>query len=56
MKNPFEFGRELGANELVDREAEIAEVVETIRRGLLPHAGWPESFPDGSPTNPHAGG
>jgi len=33
MKNPFEFGRELGANELVDREAEIAEVVETIRRG-----------------------
>jgi len=30
MKNPFEFGRELGVNEIVDRDAEIAQVVETI--------------------------
>ena len=29
--NPFEFGRELGIGELVDREDEIAEVVSTIR-------------------------
>ena len=33
MKNPFEFGRELGITELVDRETEIAEVVDTIREG-----------------------
>ena len=26
MENPFQFGRELGAGELVDREEEIAEV------------------------------
>lgn len=31
--NPFEFGRELGADELVDREDEIAEVLSTIRNG-----------------------
>jgi len=31
--NPFEFGRELGISELVDREDEIAEVVSTIRNG-----------------------
>jgi hypothetical protein len=31
--NPFEFGRELGTGELVDREDEIAEVVSTIRKG-----------------------
>ncbi|HKR32744.1 MAG TPA: ATP-binding protein [Terriglobales bacterium] len=30
MKNPFEFGRELGVDEIVDREAEISEVVATI--------------------------
>ena len=28
-RNPFEFGRELGANELVDREMEL----EAISRG-----------------------
>lgn len=33
MENPFQFGRELGADELVDREGEIAEVTETIREG-----------------------
>lgn len=33
MENPFEFGRELGADELVDREEEIAEVVRVIRGG-----------------------
>lgn len=33
MDNPFEFGRELGAGELVDREDEIAQVVSTIRQG-----------------------
>src|SRR6516164_8519417 len=33
MINPFQFGRELGANELVDREDEIAQVVGTIREG-----------------------
>ena len=33
MKNPFEFGRELGVDEIVDRDAEVAEVVETIEQG-----------------------
>ncbi len=33
MENPFQFGRELGAGELVDREEEIAEVARTIREG-----------------------
>jgi uncharacterized protein len=33
MKNPFEFGRELGVEEIVDREAEIAEVKATIEQG-----------------------
>jgi uncharacterized protein len=33
MKNPFEFGRELGVEEIVDRDAEIDEVVRTIRHG-----------------------
>ena len=33
MKNPFEFGRELGIGELVDRENEVAEVEEVIRSG-----------------------
>jgi hypothetical protein len=33
MKNPFEFGRELGVGELVNRDAEVAEVIETIRQG-----------------------
>jgi uncharacterized protein len=32
MRNPFEFGRELGIDELVDRQAEIAETVETVRQ------------------------
>jgi|SRR5690242_2699978 len=32
MENPFQFGRELGADELVDREREIAEVTGTIRQ------------------------
>jgi len=26
MKNPFDFGRELGIGELVDRDSEVAEV------------------------------
>jgi hypothetical protein len=33
MDNPFEFGRELGTNELVDRQDDVAAVIETIRRG-----------------------
>jgi hypothetical protein len=33
MRNPFEFGRELGISELVDREIEVAEVEEVIRNG-----------------------
>jgi len=32
MENPFQFGRELGADELVDRQREIAEVSWTIRQ------------------------
>lgn len=36
VKNPFEFGRELGAGELVDREDEVREVTLTFRdRGKL---------------------
>lgn len=31
--NPFEFGRELGPGELIDREAELGEVVATLRGG-----------------------
>src|SRR5258707_13378012 len=33
MKNPFEFGRELGVDELVDSDAEVVEVVKTIEQG-----------------------
>ncbi|HEX4948261.1 MAG TPA: ATP-binding protein, partial [Blastocatellia bacterium] len=33
MKNPFQYGRELGVDELVDRETEVAEVVSTIQEG-----------------------
>lgn len=33
MRNPFEFGRELGVAEIVDREAEITEVIETVTQG-----------------------
>ena len=33
MENPFEFGRELGPDELVNRQEEIAEVVRVIRNG-----------------------
>jgi AAA+ ATPase superfamily predicted ATPase len=33
MKNPFEFGRELGADELVDRQEEVAEVIRVIKGG-----------------------
>ena len=33
MKNPFEYGRELGTDELVDRQAEILAVTQTIRQG-----------------------
>jgi len=33
MKNPFEFGRESGIGELVDRNSEVAEVEEVIRSG-----------------------
>jgi len=33
MENPFEFGRELGADELVDRQEEVAEVTRVIKGG-----------------------
>jgi len=33
MTNPFEFGRELGTGELVDRDDEVAAVMQTIREG-----------------------
>jgi hypothetical protein len=33
MENPFQFGRELGIQELVDRQEEVAEVQRTIRQG-----------------------
>jgi uncharacterized protein len=33
MNNPFEFGRELGTTELVDRQDEVAAVIDTIRQG-----------------------
>jgi len=33
MKNPFQFGRELGAGSLVDREEEVAAVKRAIRDG-----------------------
>ena len=33
MNNPFEFGRELGTDELVDRDDEVAAAIETIRHG-----------------------
>lgn len=33
MKNPFDFGRELGIGELVDRETEVASVLDAIRNG-----------------------
>jgi uncharacterized protein len=33
MKNPFEFGRELGVEEIVDRETELAETIATIEQG-----------------------
>jgi hypothetical protein len=33
MENPFEFGRELGIDELVDRQAEVDEVVRTSEEG-----------------------
>lgn len=33
MKNPFSYGRELGASHLVDRKAELALVERTIRDG-----------------------
>ena len=31
MKNPFEFGRELGLDELVNRTAELTELDQTIK-------------------------
>lgn len=33
MENPFQFGRELGIQELVDRQEEVTEVQRTIRQG-----------------------
>ncbi len=33
MKNPFEYGRELGTEELVDRDDEVRAVCNTIRQG-----------------------
>jgi hypothetical protein len=32
-QNPFQYGRELGAESLVDREEEVAQVIGTIRDG-----------------------
>jgi len=32
MENPFQFGRELGIAELVDREEEVNEVISTVRQ------------------------
>ena len=32
-RNPFQFGRELGLGDLVDRQAELASVEETVREG-----------------------
>jgi hypothetical protein len=33
MMNPFEFGRELGAHELVDRDSEVASVIRAVEQG-----------------------
>ena len=33
MNNPFEFGRELGTEELVDRDQDVAAVIQTIKQG-----------------------
>jgi len=33
MENPFQFGRELGVAELVDREEEVNEVIRTVQQG-----------------------
>lgn len=33
MKNPFQFGRELGAGEIVDRVEEVAAVAEAVKSG-----------------------
>lgn len=33
MRNPFEFGRELTSSELVDREPELAQIVQAMREG-----------------------
>jgi hypothetical protein len=33
MENPFQFGRELGADELVDRREEVMEVISAITEG-----------------------
>ena len=33
MTNPFEFGRELGTGELVDRNEDVAAVMQTIKQG-----------------------
>ena len=33
VNNPFEFGRELGTHDLVDRVSEVAAVVQTVQQG-----------------------
>ena len=33
MKNPFSYGNELGAGQLLDRKSELAQVERTIRDG-----------------------
>ena len=33
MVNPFEYGRELGTDELVDRENEVEAVIQAIEQG-----------------------
>ena len=33
MVNPFEFGRELGTEELVDRVEDVAAVIQTVKQG-----------------------
>jgi len=30
MRNPFQYGRELGTDSLVDRQEEVTEVINTI--------------------------
>ena len=52
MDNPFHFGRAMGTDELVDRKAEVEEILSTIRsRGRLFLIG-PRRFGPGSSWKP----